>query len=157
MKKTFNTEVRIGSIRGIEKTGPRVLAYRTNSYGGNYIMNHAKMGVSRARIIPLSEVRRTLKPRMWEKIKEKVRQFQKITNGQHGDLHGKNILIVQIPRRHGKTKTYIKIIDYGAHRRFKELKKARYYKVYGGMKVYRFDSGQNFIKNKNWLKTLKTR
>ncbi len=124
MKKTFNTEVRIGSIRGIEKTGPRVLAYRTNSYGGNYIMNHAKMGVSRARIIPLSEVRRTLKPRMWEKIKEKVRQFQKITNGQHGDLHGKNILIVQIPRRHGKTKTYIKIIDYGAHRRFKELKKA---------------------------------
>ncbi len=157
-KKIFDTEVKIGSIRGIEKVGPRILARRVTPVGGNYVMNHAKLGIPGAKIYSLASVRKQLSTRMWEEIKNKVRQFQNITHGQHGDLHGGNILIVKVPTRHGKTKMYIRIIDYGAHRTFKELKyKGRHYKKHMGMKVYNLGVGQRFIKNQNWFKTLRTR
>ena len=65
-------------------------------------------------------------------------------------MHGNNIMIVI-----NKTSVLVKIIDYGAHRRF-NTNFGNVVQIYKGAKVYK-PGGivQKFIYNKNFLKTLK--
>jgi hypothetical protein len=150
-KHIFKTEVKIGGIRNIGRVGPRVIAYRMTPFGGNYVMDHVKMGDSRAKIFSLADVRSQITPDFWNKIKKKIKEFENITHGNHGDLHGDNILIVQ-SKKTGKTD--IRIIDYGAHRTYKELKKKSFHSRKNGLKVYNVGPGQKFRRTKNLIKAL---
>jgi tRNA A-37 threonylcarbamoyl transferase component Bud32 len=111
-----------------------------------YIMDDVRMGIPGARMKSLGDSTPTRS--LWKKVLDKVEEFHRIAGGQHGDLHDHNIMVV---KTNGKTS--IKIIDYGAFRSYKELRNIGHHVSYHrGMKVYNLGNGQNFIKNKNWLK-----
>ena len=147
---SFMTEVRIGSLRRIGKVGPRVIAYRKTLKGGEYVMDNVEMGNKNAKTYSASNKRIKITPPLWSLIKSTINNFYKITKGYHGDLHGNNIMIVI-----NKTSVLVKIIDYGAHRRF-NTNFGNVVQIYKGAKVYKPGGiGQKFIYNKNFLKTLK--
>ena len=146
----FDTEVRVGTMRNIQKVGPRVLAWRYTSKGGEFVMDDARFGVPEAKLESLEDIiqKGRLTKRLIRKVIEKVQEFHKVVGGEHGDLHGDNIMVV----RKGD-KTSIKIIDYGAFRSYRELRRlGRPVNTHGGMKVFSLGMGQNYIRNKNWLK-----
>jgi hypothetical protein len=147
----FNTEVRVGSMNRIGAVGPRVLAYKKSPYHGEYIMNDVKMGQPNAHVYSLSNIRRRIKQRdreiLFKHVQNKINQFHNVTHGEHGDLHGGNILVITRPNG-----TNVKIIDYGAFRTFKELKhKGAFFHKHLGMKAYNLGPGQKFISDKSWL------
>jgi hypothetical protein len=146
----FSTEIKIGSLPSIGRVGPRIVAYRLTPFGGEYIMDNVKLGMENSRIVSMANLGKRFNPKILEAIVKTVKEFQKITKGQHGDLHGDNILLVQ-PK---EASVYIRIIDYGAHRTLKELKKiGPILKKHHGMNVYKPGQvGQHFVYNKNWLK-----
>jgi hypothetical protein len=149
----FETEVNVGSKNNIGKVGPRVLAYRFTPFGGEYVMDNVEMGHANAMVAPLSQVKGQLTPEFWKAIQKVILNFHLITRGQHGDLHGDNILIIQVGKQH-----YIRIIDYGAFRKFDKLKnKGTPVKKHYGLNVYNLGKGQKFIHNKNFFNLLKNK
>ena len=147
---SFMTEVKIGSLRRIGKVGPRVIAYRKTIKGGEYVMDNVEMGDKSAKSYAAANKRIKITPELWILIKQTINNFYKITKGYHGDLHGNNIMIVI-----NKTGVSIKIIDYGAHRRF-NINFGNVVHMHKGYKVYQPGGiGQKFIHNKNFLKTFK--
>ena len=152
IRRIFNKEIGVGSIRGINNVGPRILAFTRRPTYLEYIMNHAKHGNPNAVITPITQAKK-IDVKLWSKIIKKVRNFQRITGGEHGNIHGNNILLVTIP---GNPKTFIKIIDYGSHRSHEELKnKIKESKKHFGMNLFSFKTGgQKFIHNNNALKTM---
>ena len=152
----FDTEITVGSKKNIGRVGPRVLAFRRTPFGGEYIMDNVEMGNATAIVKPLSKVRILLTPELsgfWDAIEGAMLDFHRITHGQHGDLHGDNILIVQI----GKQR-YIRIIDYGAFRNENEIKSKKLTnRKHYGLNVYNLGKGQQFIHNKNFFSKLKSK
>jgi hypothetical protein len=151
----FNTEVKVGSMKHISMVGPRVIAHRKTPTFGEYVMNNVRMGNKNAKIIHLGNIRRSLTPNMFNTIQKAINNFHVITRGQHGDLHGGNILLVKVPGK-GK-RAQIKIIDYGAFRTNKELEKKGTHVRHAGMKVYNMGPGQGFINNSSFFNSLRVK
>ena len=146
---SFMTEVKIGSLRRIGAVGPRVIAYRKTMLGGEFVMDNVEMGQN-VQSLSIANKRIRVTPALWTMIKETIQKFYKITKGYHGDLHGDNIMIIL-----HKNHYTIKIIDYGAHRRF-NFNLGNIIDTHYGAKVYRPGGvGQKFIHNKNFLNVLK--
>ena len=146
----FKTEVNVGSKNNIGKVGPRVFAFRTTPFGGEYVMDNVEMGHSNAKVFTVTNVKKQFTLAIWYKLHKLVQDFHKITRGQHGDLHGDNILVVQVGG-----KTYLRIIDYGAFRNSRNLKSlGTPIKKHFEMNVYNVGIGQKFIKNRNQLKRI---
>ena len=110
----FDTEIKVGQMKDIYKVGPRVIAHRRLQTKGQYIMDNVEMGSPHAKVHSLYKLRKV--PNIMKSVYKVVEMFHKITGGQHGDLHGGNILVVKIGE-----KVYIRIIDYGAFKSLKEL------------------------------------
>ena len=119
----FNTEVRVGSLPNIGKVGPKVYAHKKTTAYGEYIMNNVARGrTNGVTVVPLALVYEKLSghestPGIWKIINKKIKNFQRIVRGQHGDLHGYNILLVQNNKGIEPW-----IIDYGAVRTETELR-----------------------------------
>ena len=134
--KIFLNEVKVGGMRGIQKVGPRIYAWRVirNSQGvateGEYIMDSFTQGNKDVVSTSLHEfVRNILKVcpapthPLVVMLKETLKNFYLITQGYHGDLHTGNIAVVYNP-----TTLEIKrviIFDYGSHKRLKSKVKAK--------------------------------
>ena len=121
----FMNEVEVGSVDNIEKAGPRIYKYFYNKYGGLYIMDNVLKGRKDHIMMTLDKYLRneygfykcpSADNPLYSILRETLINFYNITKGYHGDLHGNNIMIVI----DGDKKIVdIKIIDYGAHRKFK--------------------------------------
>ena len=147
-KHIFETEVKVGSKNNIEKVGPRILAYRYTPFGGEYIMDSVEMGNPNAKVFTFESVKRQIPLELVEGV---IKDFHRITRGMHGDLHGDNILCVQV-----NGKTYVRIIDYGAFRTFDEIKaKGKPVKKHLGINAYNLGKGQKFMYNKNHFKRIR--
>ena len=145
----FNNEVRVGSKRNIQRVGPRVLAWRYTRGGGEYIMDDVRLGNPKAKMETVQDFiqKRRLTQQFIQKVFRKVREFHKVTGGEHGDLHGDNMMIVT-----SGGKTFIKIIDYGSFRKYSELGKlGKPLKHLNGLNIFKFDKGQLYVRNKNRL------
>jgi hypothetical protein len=146
---SFNTEIKVGQMKNINQVGPRVLAWRRLQGKGEYIMDNVERGVSTAKVYTFSQFKRVKIPGFLDFFKEVVERFHTITKGNHGDLHGGNILVV-VDGNHIR----VNIIDYGAFRNRKELLNARAKYRHYNMNVYNAGKGQGFIYNSDSLKNL---
>jgi len=149
-RRIFDTEIRVGTMRNIQRVGTRVLAWRYTPKGGEYIMDDARFGIPGARLESLEDIiqKGKLSQSLIRRVLQKVHEFHRVVGGEHGDLHGDNIMVVK-----KGDKTSIKIIDYGAVRSYHELRRiGRPVNTHGGMNVFSLGSGQNYIRNRNWLK-----
>lgn len=133
--KSFQKEVSIGSIKGIEKVGPKVLAYKIvkdpvvmeiqgqKLYGEDYgiiIMQNMKKGKD----VILQDLKDYLnkhicvskKSKIYNLLIDKLVKFYNITEGYHGDLHSENIMLI----KDSKTNEILDlmIFDYGSYRKF---------------------------------------
>jgi len=154
----FDTEVKVGRMKNIEKVGPRILAWRKLETKGQYIMDNAELGDSSSHIYTLHSFKNKLpqikinQEKFWKLVDDNIKEFHKITHGDHGDLHGGNILVVYSKIRG----LFIRIIDYGAFRTPSELLHAKKRPLkHFGIQVYNFNKGQPFIFNVNSLKNIK--
>ena len=113
----FETEVKVGSMN-ISRVGPRVSAYKKTPTYGEYIMNNVRLGNPKAKIFHFSQIKNQIirNPNSIKLVQNAINNFHRITKGQHGDLHGGNILLVQFEKS-----TYVMIIDYGAFRTNNEV------------------------------------
>jgi hypothetical protein len=148
-QSSFNTEIKVGQMKNINQVGPRVLAFRRLQGKGQYIMDNVELGDAKAKVYTFSQFKRAKIPGFLDFFKNAVKRFHTITKGNHGDLHGGNILIVV----NGKN-IRVNIIDYGAFRTRKELLNARAKYRHYNMNVYNAGKGQGFIYNSNSLKNL---
>lgn len=124
--KIFLNEIRVGSTPGISAVGPQIYAFRLirNDQGrlikGQYIMDNLEKN---GNIMTLSKYMKTYfssscpphNHPLFKKLKQTLEIFWKITKGYHGDLHNENIIVVHDNDDVKK----VKLIDYGAHKRFK--------------------------------------
>jgi serine/threonine protein kinase len=138
-KHSFNTEVKVGSKPRIAEVGTRVFAFRSTDSYGEYIMDRITKGVSVKNLRPNEYLHYK------NKIQQKLNAFHAITGGEHGNLHGGNILILFEGNN-------VKFIDYGAFRSTNELRKKKPYQTFNGMNVYNLGQGEKFIHNNNRLK-----
>lgn len=127
LKSIFMNEVRVGSIQGIEKVGPRIYAWKIKDNIGMYIMdNVAKMVQDCNDCVAinlgqyLEEIRSVIpieeRDVFYKMLANTLYNFYKITKGWHGDLHFGNIMVV-LDKGSKKLKAF-KIIDYGSHQLF---------------------------------------
>jgi hypothetical protein len=133
--KIFLNEIRVGSIPGIQKVGPKIYAWRIhrNSAGdatsGEYIMDNFNIVPEGYTSVPFDKYirdvlgnRKTFRLKILEnifykKFKYFLREFWRITKGYHGDLGIQNIAIV-----YNKSTRLVKkfiFFDYGSHKKFK--------------------------------------
>jgi len=146
--KSFETEIHVGQMKNINKVGPRVLAWRRLRDKGEYIMDNVERGKPSA-VHTFSKFKTAKIPGFLEMLAKVVKKFHEITKGNHGDLHGGNILVVVNGRQ-----IRINIIDYGAFRTRKELLNAQPKYRYYNMNVYNVGNGQKFIYNSDSMKNL---
>ncbi len=134
-RQSFENEVRVGQLPGIEQVGPRIYAYRfvTNDNAGikfgEYIMDNITHGETYTRVEDLNDYFKRLYGTWFcpyskgnypivKPFRETLVKFYKITKGFHGDLHGGNVFVLTKPD--GEIK--VRFIDFGAHREFKNNK-----------------------------------
>lgn len=128
--KSFLREVSIGSLKGIEKVGPRIYAWKLvrNSFGrataGMYIMDSFdSMAPAGCTITTLYNYIKKIKPPLTNshplisKVREALVKFWKITKGYHGDLPT-NIGVVHSITHPDEVKKVI-VFDYASHKKFK--------------------------------------
>jgi hypothetical protein len=151
----FDTEIKVGQMKNINQVGTRVLAWRKLRSMGQYIMENVEKvatGNEPVQVYTFSQFKHS-NPKIFNAFKPTfisfLAKFHRITGGNHGDLHGGNILVIVKGR-----KVYIKIIDYGAFRLRQELLRAKKVARYYNMNVYNVGNGQRFIYNSNSLKNL---
>jgi hypothetical protein len=124
----FDNEIRIGKTKGIEKLGTRTLAYGISNYIGYHVMTDVTYNKSKSmESVSLYEYMNRLNAcpstehPLYKKLFKTLFNFYKLTKGYHGDLHGQNIYVVYELPYIDNVKS-IKIIDYGAHVKFKNSK-----------------------------------
>ena len=121
----FSNEVSVGGMPRIQEVGPRIYAYTRSPYQLIYVMNNVvSQSNTRNGVVPmslrdyymkeLSSVCPMVGAPIYKSLGETLIKFYKITGGWHGDLHDQNILVLM----KGKSIVSVKIIDYGAHRKF---------------------------------------
>jgi len=122
----FDNEIRIGQIKGIEKLGTRTLAYGISNNIGYHVMTDVTYNKSKSNLTSVSLYQYMKKLNacpstehpLYKKLFKTLFDFYKLTKGYHGDLHGQNIYVVYELPYIDNVKS-IKIIDYGAHVKFK--------------------------------------
>jgi len=120
----FFNEIRIGQIKGIEELGTRTLAYGFSNNIGYHLMTDVTYNKSNLTSVSLNEYMKLLNAcpstghPLYKKLFKTLFDFYKLTKGYHGDLHGGNIYVVYKLPYIDNVKS-IKIIDYGAHVKFK--------------------------------------
>jgi hypothetical protein len=120
----FFNEIRIGQIKGIEELGTRTLAYGFSNNIGYHLMTDVTYNKSNLTSVSLNEYMKLLNAcpstehPLYKKLFKTLFDFYKLTEGYHGDLHGGNIYVVYKSPYIDNVKS-IKIIDYGAHVKFK--------------------------------------
>jgi hypothetical protein len=144
----FREEVAIGQLPHIEAVGPRIHAWRLRPDGAEYVMDNVEMGDPNSKTYTYYQLNRKYPGAFKEILTKALNLFHSITKGQHGDLHGDNILFV----KHGP-RMDIRIIDYGSWKSDKNtnmtLENAK-----ASVPVYRLASGRLFRLNDNMLKHL---
>jgi hypothetical protein len=130
-EKSFETEIRVGSIPGIEEVGPRVYAHRVvtkenGSKYGEYIMDNITQGEKYEKVEDLEHylIRNygshscpytgSREP-IVKALHGTLLRFYQLTGGSHGDLHDGNIFV--LTDSNGKIK--VRFIDFGAFKDFK--------------------------------------
>ena len=145
----FRQEVAIGQLPGIEGVGPRIHAWRLRPDGGEYVMDNVEMGDPKAETFTYHSMKQKYPRAFSAAIARAVSDFHLVTKGQHGDLHGYNILIVK--RRVNKGNEYIvRIIDYGSWKSNKNTS-ATLENTTNKVPIYRLKNGKLFRKNENML------
>ena len=122
-KKIFFNEIRVGSMPGIQKVGPRIYAWRIKDGYGEYIMDNFVRGnrgltVSSLYQYMVKHYYKKCPPKsnpIWGRLRTLLKNFWIITKGYHGDLHMSNIAVIQ----KGDSIERLVIFDYGAHKKFK--------------------------------------
>jgi hypothetical protein len=120
----FFNELRIGKINGIEKLGTKTLAYGVSNNIGYHVMTDVTYNQSNLTSVSLNEYMTRLNAcpstnhSLYKKLFKTLFDFYKLTKGYHGDLHGGNVYVLYKPHDINDVKS-IKIIDYGAHVKFK--------------------------------------
>jgi hypothetical protein len=147
---SFQTEVKIGSLKNIGLVGPRVYAWRITPTGAEYIMDNVLLGDQRAKVYPFSKVYKN--EHILKLALDAIKLFQQITKGYHGDLHKNNIQVVVTPEK----VVYVMIIDYGSWRPASVNKNlGQFITMHHGLNVYRPGGrGTPFIKNNNMIKRI---
>jgi len=146
--KMFRQEVAIGQLPGIEGVGPKIHAWRLRPDGGEYIMDNVEMGDPGAQTFTYYQIRRKYPGTFNNSIKMALKNFHEITGGQHGDLHGENILFV----KHDKSFT-IQIIDYGSWKSDSNTSETLENSK-NIVPIYRLANGRLFRKNQNMITEL---
>jgi hypothetical protein len=122
-RKIFFNEIRVGSMPGIQKVGPRIYAWRIKDGYGEYIMDNFVRGTRGLTVKYLSDYMKkhyskTCPPKsnpIWGRLRTLLKNFWIITKGYHGDLHMFNIAVIQ----KGDSIVRLVIFDYGSHKKFK--------------------------------------
>jgi tRNA A-37 threonylcarbamoyl transferase component Bud32 len=115
-------------------------------------MDDVRLGNTRAKMETVQDViqRGGLTRKLVQQVFKKVKEFHVLTGGEHGDLHGDNIMVIKSGGR-----TRIKIIDYGSFRKYSELSRLGMpFKHVNGMDIFRFSQGQLYLRNRNRLRQL---
>lgn len=129
--KIFHNEVTTGSVPGIQQVGPKVYAWRvtgdpeSETVKMEYIMDDFTHVEPTHGVLPFVEYVRmkygdacpSSGSSVYQKLKETLVKFWRITQGYHGDLHPGN-LAVEYSRSSGEPIRVI-IFDYGSHKKFK--------------------------------------
>jgi hypothetical protein len=113
----FKKELLVGHLLGVEKFGPRILAYRVLPDRGEYIMDNFLRGRTGLKVLTLDQFKKKygrVPVIIWKMLYKSLLSFYQITRGYHGDLHTNNIAIIM---RGGKP-VQIQIYDYGTWRPF---------------------------------------
>lgn len=120
--KIFLNEIRVGSLPGIQKVGPKIYAFKimTDSSGkmttGKYIMDNLENTPFKFDTMAnLYQFETCPTPEFFKKLKKTIEDFWRITGGFHGDLHDSNIGVIHDDKDIKK----IVILDYGSHKKFK--------------------------------------
>ena len=134
--RTFDNELTVGFNPAIKIVGPKIYLWRKFNVGpgkamGQYIMDNFTKGRPGVYSMGLQEY----STRYWNDacpspndpiirlLKKKLLSFWKITKGYHGDLHSGNIQVIFDASDRLKD---LMIFDYGAHKRFKNLRNRNY-------------------------------
>jgi hypothetical protein len=129
--KIFLNEVRVGSMPGIQEVGPKIYAWRINrnssgfAKSGEYIMDDFTVAPPNYTTVSFNDYARKVlnntcpapQSNFYQKLKEALTKFWKITKGYHGDLHTGNMAVMY----HNSSLDVEKFIifDYGSHKKFK--------------------------------------
>ena len=129
----FRTEVEIGHKPGISAIGTRVyqskLYTRAGKKVGMYVMDNLIKSTDApgTTVMSLLKYNESIKgacppKRVLEMLVRMMFDFYRISEGWHGDLHFNNIQVVL-----GPSKDVIRtiVIDYGSHKRFKNVQKVK--------------------------------
>lgn len=134
-QRIFDNELSVGFNPAIKIVGPKFYLWRTfydhgRTYG-QYIMDNFTKGRPGIHSMSLEQY----STKFWKNscptpkdpiivlLKKKLLSFWKITRGYHGDLHTGNIQVILGPENELKN---VMIFDYGAHKRFKNLRNLNY-------------------------------
>jgi hypothetical protein len=120
--KIFLNEVRVGTLPGIQKVGPKIYAFKIlkrhgTAVAGMYIMDNFMMGDPTTTVLPFKNWAKMCPQKsdpFWKSFRETLLSFWRITKGYHGDLHTGNLMVVI---KNGVPS--VRIFDYGSHKKFK--------------------------------------
>ena len=133
--RIFDNELTIGFNPAIKIVGPKIYLWRKfhlpGKDVGQYVMDNFTKGRQGIYSMGLDEYAskywKNMCPSPTDPIirllKKKLMSFWKITKGYHGDLHTGNIQVILGP---GDDLKDLMIFDYGAHKRFKNLRNTNY-------------------------------
>ena len=107
-------------------------------------MDNVEMGDPTAKTFTYYQIKKRYGNGINDSVQKVVDMFHTITDGQHGDLHGNNIVFVKRGNRMD-----IRIIDYGSWKDDREP--LVFLKNMNRIKVYRLSNGRLFRENKNML------
>jgi hypothetical protein len=141
----FRQEVAVGQMPGIENVGPRIHAWRLRPDGAEYVMDNVEMGDPLAKTYSFYQVNRKYPGAFYGAVAQVLHNFHVVTRGQHGDLHGENILFVKRGPRFD-----VRIIDYGS---WKSDRVTHMVPIVtnSNVQAYKLNNGRIFRKNENML------
>jgi len=121
-KNIFVNEIGIGSISGIQAVGPRIYCYKETSNQLMYVMDNVASMCPPGKTCTSESISRYFGNRcpvethpIYQMVYDTLMKFYQITKGWHGDLHTGNMMVLLDQNR---DLVSVKIIDYGAHRKF---------------------------------------
>ena len=121
-RNIFANEVGIGSISGIQAVGPRIYCYKETSNQLMYVMDNVTSMCPPGKTCTSESINRYFGNRcpvethpIYQMVYDTLMKFYQITKGWHGDLHTGNMMVLLDQNR---DLVSVKIIDYGAHRKF---------------------------------------
>ena len=107
-------------------------------------MDNVEMGDPTAKTFTYYQIKRRFGNIYNSSVQQVVDMFHTITLGQHGDLHGNNIVFV----KRGNSMD-IRIIDYGSWK--DDTEPLVFLKTLNNVHIYRLSNGRLFRENKNML------